>query len=145
MLYPIKFKREGCAKIQLFQYVLPFLEGVGLHNLAFYSVITPNTNKMERSSLKQLNFCTPRSLFPWEISALHIRSIYPLYIRFPSERTHPFPSRTRQLSFSAPKIHSWRRSGKTGLRWNLSEPCFLPYRALCCIHIKIQYTYTPIS
>ena len=29
-------------------------------------------------------------------------------------RVHPFPSRTRQLSSPAPKIHGWRRPGKIG-------------------------------
>ena len=37
--------------------------------------------------------------------------VYPVVI---AGRIHPFPSRTRQLSFLVPKILGWRRPGKIG-------------------------------
>ena len=40
-----------------------------------------------------------------------ILRVYPVVI---TGRTHPFPYRTRQLSFLVPKILGWRRPGKIG-------------------------------
>ena len=35
---------------------------------------------------------------------------------FLTQRVHPFPFRTRKLSFAVPKILGWRRPGKIGQR-----------------------------
>ena len=40
-------------------------------------------------------------------------------------RVHPFPSRTRKLSWAAPKILGWRRPGKIGRRRHTKISC--PY------------------
>ena len=37
---------------------------------------------------------------------------------FLTQRVHPFPFRTRKLSFAVPKILVWRRTGKIGQRWH---------------------------
>ena len=40
---------------------------------------------------------------------------------FLTQRVHPYPFRTRKLSFAVPKILDWRRSGKIGQRRHKSR------------------------
>ena len=61
-------------------------------------------------------------LYGWGMSRgwqdrMHLKSLYRFLVDI-TRRTHPFPSRTRKLSFSVPTILGWRRPGKIGLRQN---------------------------
>ena len=48
-----------------------------------------------------------------------------------TRRIHPFPSRTRQLSFSVPRILGWKRPGKVGLRQIYIKALCLNSTGLC--------------
>ena len=63
------------------------------------------TDREDRSTLTQLKALMR---FEWQESKDSCESV------ILTQRVHPFPFRTRKLSFAVPKILVWRRTGKIG-------------------------------